>query len=272
MKSEKLTIVALVIALFATTIFSCFAQKEQERVRVEKFLINPRIGIGANIFNSSFSTLSGGVDCGKFGNGSGLGFIVGASLQWEVINDGSIGLGLYYADRSGNFTIDGSFPARDLQTGKDIIAKTDIKIDAKLSYFEICPEFHYKLIDTVINGPLKAMAVIRFAIPMTKTYTETEKIKYPENAVFILPDGFKQERTLADGTIEKMNTPLIGISLGIEHFLKISRTSFITNAIVFDYYLNDIAGDVNWKTSNIRFETGIGFSFGSLLYADPLKP
>ncbi len=223
--------------------------------------IHPKAGLLYNGYNADFKNFEGSVDCGLFQKGSGFGWSAGLFLEKYSSSAFFIGVGINYIDRSGKLTVENVFPSRDETTNQIVNVRTENFIQSNLSYIELQPEFRWKALDKLINGPLRTLAGIRFYIPVNKSFEQKEKIISPDNAVFInAGDVRTQQRDLANGDITTIKNFAIGLTIGLENMLKISNSGFLTQQISFDYNFGNVTNDVNWSIWAVKFEVGLRFS------------
>lgn len=227
----------------------------------ELFGIHPKGGILYNGYNADFQSFEGAVDCGVFQSGGGFGWTGGIFFEKFVSNDFFLGFGLQYTNRSGELSVENTFPSRDLSTNQIVTITTENLISTGLSYIEFQPEFRWITMDNLINGPFRTLTAIRFFIPINKTFNQKEKILSPDNAVFInAGDVRTQQREIADGEITSISGFGIGITLGVENMLKISDKNFLTQQLAFDYNFGNVTNDANWTLWAVKFEVGLRFS------------
>jgi len=227
----------------------------------ESFGLHPKAGILFTGYNADFQNFEGSVDCGLFENGSGFGLTAGLFLEKYIGNDFFLGTGVSFVDRSGKLSIENVFPSRDLNTNQVVNVRTENFIETNLSFIEFQPEFRWKALDKLINGPLRTLIALRLYIPINKSFTQKEKIISPDNAVFVNAGDIRtQQRDLAEGDITTIKNLGFGLTIGVENMLKISESNFLTQQLSLDYNFGNVTNDANWSIWSVKFEIGLRFS------------
>lgn len=229
----------------------------------EIFALHPRLGWIQNFYTADFRSFQGALDCGVFSDGDGNGLSFSLTGEYPLSERMFLGLGVGYIDRSGSLVNPGSFPARDTSTGNVVTVQTENTMAATLTYLELQPEFRYTLIPDFLRGPLRTVAAVRLAFPMTTTFTQSERIVSPDNAAFISTGRRTQEREIASGEIYSRTSTGIGATAGVENMLRIGSNMFFTQQILFDYNFTDVTTDASWKTFGVRLEAGVRYAFMS---------
>lgn len=238
-----------------------YCDEVEEIKRVEQFGLNVRAGILYNIYTANFSHFQGAIDCGIFESGKGLGYVLGAGYELPISSKSYLGLAIFISDRSGKLSLNSTFRSYDTTLKEVVNVYTENTIETRLLYFDIQPEFYQILTKNLINGPLRAFLNARISIPINSSFEQKETILSPENAVFNI-NGFRtRNRTIADGDITTISSPILGIGGGLENLLNIGNNNHLTQKISLDYYFNNLAKDVDWKTFALRIELGLRFSF-----------
>lgn len=235
----------------------------------EIFALHPRLGWIQSFYTADFRSFQGAIDCGVFSDGDGNGLALSLTGEYPLSERAFIGLGIGYMNRSGSLVNPGSFPARDTSTGNVVTVQTENTIEATLQYLELQPEFRYTIIPNFLRGPLRTVAALRFALPMTTTFTQSEKIVSPDNAAFISTGQRTQERSIASGEIYSRTSMGLGATAGVENMLRIGSNLFFTQQVLFDYNFTDVATDASWKTFGVRLEAGVRYAFMSTPPAPP---
>lgn len=248
--------------LLAILLISISVKAQESKLFENEIIgIHPKAGLLLNNYSADFKQFQGSVDCGLFESGSGIGYEAGITFEKAFLDKAFAGLGIYYVDRSGSLIIDNAFRSRNLATGEVVNVSTENIIDATLSYVEIVPEIRYSILDKLINGPLRGVFAFRIGIPISSDFEQREEIASPSNAVFINANDVRtQNRDIAGGSIETINNIAYGISAGVENMLTLGGSTFFTQQISFDYNLNDITSDANWKTYAVKLDLGLRFS------------
>lgn len=267
---KSLIVYLIAILLFFINSVSLLSQTSQfER---EELALSAYTGLCAGFSNVNFHSFQGAADCGLFQNGSGSGFSAMFAVERKLNPYWFVSLGFAYIDRGSELSLESGFHSRDLSTNQPIIVETKNSITTELSYFEIHPEVKFLVLSNLISGPLKFTAGARLFFPMKSTFSQTEKIVSPDIAVFIIDGKRVQERQIASGNIETINSTGFGVSAGIENALNAGKYLHIIQRIMFDYNISNTVSDTDWKTYSLRFELGLRFSITSFNMASPLKP
>ncbi len=229
----------------------------------EIFALHPHIGYNFNFFNTSFSQFDPIIECVLFEKGSGSGLAAGLTVELPLMKNTHLGIGLTYSDRSGSLTAKDTAYVRDLITPPyDVITTLiDNTVEAKLKYIETQFDVRTVLIPSLFSGPLRGYAGLKIGIASTGTVTQYEKITSPAEAVFMIDSAYTKRRDIADGEIKDLNNLLFGACAGLENMLYIGNGNYFTQAVSIDYYFNDIAKGVDWKTWSVRLDLGLRFGF-----------
>lgn len=252
----KNTIITLLILLV-----SGFASQAQNFYAKENLAINPKIGAGFTSYTANFRSFEGAADCGLFESGSGFGLFAGVGFEKSFFSNSVFGLGISFADRSGELTIENTFPARDLTNNQLVDLKTETKLATTIKFVEIQPDFRWNLTDNFINGPLRLIGGLRFFIPVANTFEQTETILSPSGAVFVNTIGRRTKtREIAANDINSINGLGYGLSFGLDNLLKIGKSTHFTQELLFDYNLSDFTEDAEWSAFAVRLQLGVRFS------------
>jgi outer membrane protein OmpA-like peptidoglycan-associated protein len=238
----------------------------------EFMALQVRSGIGYNMYKSMIVRLPGSEDCGLFEKGGGIGFSIGFTPEKKINNWLALGIGLFYIDRSGTLSNESTLPFRDTKTNKLINLNTENRLKANISFFEIMPELRFMLFDDLINGPFKIFCGLRFGLPIRNSFSQSEYIVSPDDQVFL---NNKREREIAKGDISNISSFHYGISMGMENLLKVGKTDYFTQQLSFDYNLNHVVDDLEWKIFSVRLELGYRYSFAkeeTIIIEDTVVP
>ena len=242
--------------------YSIFAQQEEKKLfEHEIFAMHPRAGLIYNMHMPDFQTYEGLFNCGRYTEGSSAGNSVFLTFEKALSERLQIGIGIGFTDRSAEMEINDTVPVFDPVLQQPVTANTIIHLDNSLNMFEIVPEVRYVLIKDLISGPLRIAGAFRFGFANEYSFEQYETIKSPDNAVFFVDEKRTQQRDIASGNITTLNSPVIGVSAGIENMLRISDKHHFTQQVIFDYNLNDFTSDASWGLFAARIELGFRFSF-----------
>ncbi len=268
---RRLASAACTIALVSLSVPAA-AQTTPPAPGQELFALHARGGLLKSWYTADFRSFQGAIDCGVFTEGDGQGLSFSLTGEYPLANRLYLGLGVGYAQRGGSLVNPGSFPARDTSTGEVVTVRTENTIETTLNYLELQPEIRYTLVPDFLRGPLRAVAAVRLAFPMTSTFEQTESIVAPDNAAFTASGSRTRERKIAAGEIFSRTSTGIGATAGIENMLTIGQSLYFTQQVLFDYNFSDLTTDASWKTYGMRFEAGIRYAFISTPPAPPQPP
>jgi len=259
----------LIIALILIFILSYPSQSKIKQIEIIAFSL--RAGGVSSIHFSSVSRFEGSVDCGEFTRGYGFGYLTSVAVERRVNDDFTIGIGASLIDRSGDFTIDSKLPIRFVEAETPENIKIENRLSVNLSYFEADIEVKYKVPEYYLPLPIETFGALRFAVPIERTFTQKDVIISPAAAVFKTTNG--KEREIASGKIQSINNFLLGLTIGAEHRIKFNKNFSFTQRLSFDYYLNDVASDVDWNIFGIKLELCLRYGlFESIILPSPLEP
>ncbi len=248
------------ISIISILIISVGTAKSESFFEKERIAIHPKIGFLYNIHSANFNSFQGTIDCGLFKSGKGIGTSGSIFFEKQFDDNTFLGLGIGFADRSGTLSVGSSFPSRDLTNNQVVTVKTDNKLNATISYFELQPDFRYILIDNLFKGPFRFAGGLRVFFPLSSRFEQSEVIASPSGAVFTNEGKRSKERELSSGAIETMNTVGYGISVGFDNLLQISNRTLFSQSLMFDWNFRDVTSDAKWKTYAVRLDLGYRFS------------
>lgn len=254
-----LTLISNIIAIFLLNVFLVHSEKIAPENEI--FAIQPKIGAIYNIYNSNFNTFLNSVDCGTFESGNGLRATGSINFEKYFKDKLAISLGIGFNDRSGKLTKPSKFPSRDLETNEKITVFTENILDVSVGTFSIAPAIKYDLASDLFGGPLRLVGGINLDFTMSPSFDQYESIVSPANATFTDANGLRtQKRDIASGEISTISSMLYGFHLGFENLLPVSSSSYFTQSLTFEYFLNNLTSDTDWKTFAVKFE--LGFRIG----------
>ena len=236
----------------------------------ELFAIHPKIGLGLNWYKSILVKFENSKDCGLFESGSGLSYSGAIFFEKKISDYLDLGFGALYIDRSGVFTLERTLPARDVTDTELSWLETENRLAVNIQFLELNPELRFTLLKNFINGPLRVSCGFRFGFPIVKTFEQKDVIISPGNVKFINTNS--NERLIAKGDITTIKAVHAGISMGIENMLKINKSDYFTQQLIFDYNFNNVCTDIEWKLFNIRLELGFRFAINEKKEILPLPP
>ncbi len=252
-----------VVVVFLCLGLLCNSLRAQAQQPSEWMAIHARAGFGYNIHSSELSNFEGVADCGIFTKGTSLHAEGSLTLEVALSKTLFLGLGARYTDRSAVIFADNtSAPALDVtkQSGVDVVFENTIS--TTLRSIDILPEIRWQCsrIGTGIQR-LSLGAVAVFA--SSPTFLQQQRIVSPENAVY--KSNNQQTVTLSKGTqaISSINSPIIGVSAGVENMLPMGPNTSFTQQLQAEYLLSDVVSSASWKVLSIRFDIGLRFALNN---------
>lgn len=226
-----------------------------------------------------FSTHSGAVqntaplvDCGELTSGSGIGPAFSLGLEFPFAPSIGMGVELGYSNRSGTFSRTNTYPMRDSLTGNDVTLVANHELAATLNYVEISPTIIIPIIGSFDKRTLGISIGPRFALPVAKSYVQSETVTSPSNGVFIVDGKRTQERIIAQGELISPSSMLLGISAAVESFISVGEHVAIIPRLSADYFFTNVVTDAEWKLFGVRAEIGIRWSSGETTQPPPPPP
>lgn len=229
----------------------------------EGFALTARGGASLNSHSGNFSSFEGAVDCATFMNGSGNGLIGSFGYELPLGTMAHFVLGLGLSNRSATLENTVTYPARDAQTLQNTSLSLANTLTTSLSYLELNAEIRPTIFTKLFSGPLRALAGVRLYMPLSNTFTQSERIVAPANAVF-LGDG-RQQRIITNGTMSSSPQIGFGFTAGVENILKISQRVGLTQQISYDYNMTPVTDDAAWNIAAFNFQLGVRVSFDKQL-------
>jgi outer membrane protein OmpA-like peptidoglycan-associated protein/opacity protein-like surface antigen len=217
-----------------------------------------------NQYNANFSNFQGTFDCGKFNNGYGLGYSFAIYIEKEIYNNVIIGFDACYVNRSGIFSVVSNLPIRDIDFTDLNQIKIDNNLEINLKYLDLMPYIKYNIINK--NEFLNLNIGLGFGIglPVIAEFEQKEEIVSPDYVNFI-STGTK-ERKIANDKIKSINSLHYGLQLKLENLIELSNQLHLTQQLSFNYGLNNITNDVDWKISSFAVGLGIRYSIEENIY------
>lgn len=248
----------LLLVFFTLSVSYARTQREQEK-REEGFALIARGGALLNNHSANFSSFEGAADCATFTSGKGNGLI--GSIGYEIPFGSMVhlGLSLGMAKRSADLESDATFVSREAGTQQTTSLVLRNTLSSSLSYLEFGTDIRPTIFERLVGGPLRLFAGARIYVPLSNTFTQSERIVSPANAVFKADD--RQQREILSGTMTTNPKIGFGFSGGIENVLMISKNVGLTQQIGYDYNVTPVTTDASWNISSLHFQLGLRFSF-----------
>lgn len=258
--------VILFTLLFLNTYYNSYSQLLNDNNQFSSSITNEFLGIkpsvayGLNSHVSSFNQFQGLIDCNEFTKGDGNGLNFGLELESELGNNFLLSLGFGYSGRNGLLSRENQTTVRNTTTGLEELIITKAEIDTKINFIDFKPGIKINLVE-FLEGPLFFTPAFRVSMPISGTFDQYEKISSPQTAVFVNADGSRTtKRNLANNNFETFNMPNLGVSFGLEKYFKVSNTNYISLGFNYDYNLNNLLSDANWKINTMSFSLGYRYS------------
>ncbi len=222
--------------------------------------IKPSVSYGLNSHIASFNQFQGLIDCNEFTIGTGIGINFGIELETELSNKFMLSLGFGYSGRNGLLSRENQTTVRNTTTGVEELITTKAEIDTKINFIDFKPGVKINLVE-FLEGPLFFTPAFRVSMPISGTFDQYEKISSPQTAVFTNPDGSRTtQRNLSKNNFETFNMPNLGVSFGLEKYFKVSHTNYISLGFNYDYNINNLLSDADWKINTMSFSLGYRYS------------
>lgn len=247
------------LLLFLILITVSSAQNEIQEEREEGFALTARGGALLNTHSGNFSSFEGAADCATFYSGKGNGLIGSIGYEFPLSSMVHLGINAGFAQRSANLENDVVFTSREPNTQQTTSLTLRNTLAATLSYMELGTDIRPTLFERLVGGPLRLFAGARLYVPLTNTFSQSERIVSPANAVFKADN--RQQRQIVTG--EMTTNPKIGFGFsgGIENILMVSKKVGLTQQIGYDYNVSPVTNDASWNIGSFHFQLGLRLSF-----------
>ncbi|MCX6148257.1 MAG: OmpA family protein [Candidatus Kapabacteria bacterium] len=211
-------------------------------------------GIGLNLHNADFKALPDVPCCSPgFTSASKFGMTLGANYQTPLSNEIFLGAKLNYLSQSVQFLTDENIILSVNNTEFKAVSEHQLQVD--LASISIEPNVTYRLTkDLYLNF---GFSIFNF---ISKSYTQQEELISPTDKGTY--ENNLRVRGKNTGNISKMSSMAFGVSFGASYELALNtnKTLFALPEIYYNYGLNNINSDLNWKVSEFRAGISIAFS------------
>lgn len=253
----------LIVTLLPITVI--FAQSQdkvsifQKNTENESFSLKPYATYNFNSYFSDFNQFQGVIDCNKFTKGQGNSLNFGIELETRLSEDILLSLNFAYNDKSALFQRNNDAYIRNLSTNLEEKIITSAEINSKLTYIDFKPGLKFNLVE-FWAGPMFLTPALRLSYSLGGSFNQVEKISSPSTAVFTEPNGTNTSiRYLADGNFSTLNQFNFGGNLSLEKYFQISSSNYLSLIVSYDYAINNILQDANWKTGALS--VGLGYRY-----------
>jgi outer membrane protein OmpA-like peptidoglycan-associated protein len=235
--------------------------------------------VNLNFHSSDFKSIPSCPSCSPgYKDGFGLGFSLGALVDFPIYDSWSLSGKIFYKDLSGVLTsIESTSIVQKTTNDKgEIIYKLapgefEHRIDASLSIFGISPSLKYNFYDKFYCN-----FGIQSAILIQKEYSQVERITKPNFGTFLDSKGedtYSRERNKYSGALKSTNSIHFGANLGLSYKLPMNKKGdiFFEPEISYNFAFSNIisSNQVNkWKVNSLDF--GVAFKYSPIPKA-PLK-
>lgn len=264
--------VRIFAAMRVLLLICCAAVSLSAQTYTESLGLRLNGGLLLNSHTGDPSTAAPVIDCGTFDGGSGMGPAFSVGLEVPFSRSLGMGVEIGFADRSGVFSRQNTYPLRDPATGADVTMTTDYDLEATMQYLEIAPSLLIPIIGTFNQRTLGLGITPRIGLPIAKSYVQRETVVSPENGVIIVDGRAVQERIISEGELLSPTSVILGASASLESMLPIGERVSIVPRISADYIASQLVTDATWHVFSMRAEIGVRFSFGSTSTPPPPPP
>ncbi len=233
-----------------------------------KVLVGPRVGITRNFHTGGFRTIND-PNCPIFESGSGWGFLVGFTAEFQTGATWSIVPAITYDTRPGNFTQELPdakvlLPNETEPVNQTVSTTSDIKMSMLVA------EVMYKQEFAKIGNGFRLSATVgpTAAYILSGKITQVQDLILPENARFSNPlklETRNNGRTLVfaqDSTIDGLASTRFSLKAGIQAEIGLFNNQYMLYPGVFyDYGLTDVTSKENWNLSRIIFQVDLRRAF-----------
>lgn len=210
-------------------------------------------GVGFNTYKGTFSTFENSNECGKFTDGKGSGFLLGAKAEYKLSHKFNLYGSIVYEDRSGDFNSSSITAPVFIADDKPLQTATlEQRLQVNLDYMAISPLIKYKPFEFdlgILFGP-------SFDFIIHNEMTHTENIIDPPGLYFL--DGTKTRQVLSN-KIPSKNSFLIDLKAGISYGIPVDDF-LLSPEIFYCLPLIKVTSDSNWKISGLQLF--LSFSYG----------
>lgn len=258
---------AVLFLLLLVPSMCLFAQDYNETIGI-------RVGGGLLLSNHSGNPnqTSRIIDCGELTSGSGTGPVFGLGLEVPLNRWMGLGLDIYYADRSGVFTRNNTYPMRDATTGQETNMVAEHRLKGTLQFLEFSPMLILPVFGTIQQRSLGISIGPRVMLPLTTRVEQREVVTSPSNAFFEENGLRTQQRVISEGTLISRSSILFAMSVSAESELPISSRVSVMPRLAYDLVLSSVVTDASWGIGGLRAEVGLRYSLGTTTEQQPVVP
>ncbi len=211
------------------------------------------VGFGSNLHFGNFNQLPGIPNCCKaFETGSGIGFSIGALVEYPITYDIFASTRIGYNSLGGNFTV----PEQTTVIIDGIVSEGEFEhyLNTNFSNLELTLLGDYRLWkELFVDGGFK------FGYIVSNNFLQKESITKPDDkGTFI--DGTRI-RNKFSGNIPDINSITAGATIGFHWTLALNRKEslFLSPELFYTYYFTPVVSGLNWNVHTIRFGASVKY-------------
>ena len=223
-------------------------------------LVGPTVGLSRNYHTGGFRTIED-PNCPIFEDGSGWGFLVGITAEFQPSPTWSIIPRVAYESRPANF--EQNLPdAQVLRPGASNPVNQTVTTSSAITYSLLTAEVMYKYEFLKIGRGFRVAAEAGpvFGYVLGGKNRQVQNLIEPQNARFVNPDGYPTEnngRTLVlfDNDIPGRSSTRFSLKGGLQAEIGLFGNAWIaTPGIYYDYGLTQVTENENWNLNSILFQ------------------
>ncbi|MCL2039603.1 MAG: OmpA family protein [Bacteroidetes bacterium] len=227
-----------------------------------KAYIGPYLGYNLNIHFADFKIIPDCVSCNpeNYGTTLGGGFAFGGLFEYLLYKEGnrtpmSIGVRVGYSDVGASLSTEeaiGNTP--NLQVTNTTLAYSKHNLTANIAQINVAPYLAYYFTDAFIGN-----IGLNIGYMMTKSYEYWEELDRPDYAIFLHEESRIRNRK-PETDIPDASSLQLGLMVGVGYEFPIGKYSKIMPEIQYNFNLNKVASDLDWRTNTIRIGAGLKFA------------
>lgn len=230
-------------------------------------LVGPTVGITRNYHTGGFRTIDD-PNCPIFEQGSGWGFLVGMTAEFQPSPNWSIIPRICYDTRPGQFTQNLPDAQVLLPNATQPVNQT-VETSSDITYSLLTAEVLYKYeIAKITKGlRLSVQAGPVFGYVLGGKNRQVQDLIEPQNARFVNPDQLPEENNgrrliLFDGQIPGRNSTRFSMKGGVQLEVGLFGNDWIMYpGIYFDYGLSRVTNNENWNLNTAMFQVDFRHAF-----------